>query len=174
MIVNEENTHHDPKTLSILNSVQLSRCGCLRVWTHTAHRGLRSGRDSRAGARAPAPARAAAPRCARALTEHLSRLWTLSPRGRAARAPRRPRPARRPSPRAARAASSNRHTPTHDDTTQVTARGRVRYSYDFIPVETISVEKEIAQSRRARESTHDRQERGGEEDVSERLDMDPH
>ena len=58
MIVNEENTHHDPKTLSILNSVQLSRCGCLRegrVWTDTQLTGLRSGRDSRAGARAPAP-----------------------------------------------------------------------------------------------------------------------
>ena len=144
------------------------------VDTHSSQRAPLRARLARRGAGPRARPRRRAPLRSRSHRAYLSRLWTLSPRGRAARAPRRPRPARRPSPRAARAASSNRHTPTHDDTTQVTARGRVRYSYDFIPVETISVEKEIAQSRRARESTHDRQERGGEEDVSERLDMDPH
>jgi len=90
VIVNEENTHHDPKTLSILNSVQLSRCGCLRegrVWTHTAHRASLRARLARRGAGPRARPRRRAPLRSRSHRASLSTLDSLTARARRARTP---------------------------------------------------------------------------------------
>ena len=91
MIVNEENTHHDPKTLSILNSVQLSRM--VTVWvsegvdTHTAHRAPLRARLARRGAGPRARPRRRAPLRSRSHRASLSTLDSLTARARRARTP---------------------------------------------------------------------------------------